>query len=138
MMSWPRTSTHRSQLSVLHLAFGHLEHLLEGCHLIGSDEAIRLGHLGAERNHADGKGNLMFGHTIVIAVEGVTPGKASKQPTDGAAFGDMRARGKPSRGACQFCPDQPRSPLPCGFLAYFRMHLSRLVQSRAQFGVLFW
>ena len=55
-----------------HLARGHIEHLLECLHLVACDHAVGLGHLGAERNHADGEGELMLRReqrNVVLAVE---------------------------------------------------------------------
>ena len=39
----------------------HLEHPFECRHLISGDDAIGLGHLGAERDDTDGEGNRFLG-----------------------------------------------------------------------------
>ena len=83
---------------VLHLAFRHLEHFLEGVDLVHGDDAVGLGHLGAERDHAHGEGHLVLGRPVffLVAVDDVVPGHASEQRADRSA--DLHAKiGRKSR-----------------------------------------
>ena len=72
---------------VLHLAFRHLEHFLEGVDLVHGDDAVGLRHLGAERDHANGEGHLVLGRAVLllIAIDDIVPGDAAEQSADGPA-----------------------------------------------------
>jgi hypothetical protein len=87
---------------VLHLAIGHLEHFLEGVDLVHGDDAVGLGHLGAERDHTDGEGHLVLGRPVLllVAVDDVVPGDAAEQSADRSADCE------PRRGAGQLSPNR--------------------------------
>ena len=55
------------------IRFGDLEHFAKGGHLIAGHQPIGLGHLGAKRDHRDGKGDRAFGRAA-------QPVKDSRQP----------------------------------------------------------
>ena len=106
---------------VLHLPWSHLEHLLEGRHLIARHDTIGFGHLGAERDHPDGIGSLMVGSeqcAVVLAVEDpiivvivAQDGEAREQRGDLAASRHLRIRAEPDDRACQSVPERhPSSP----------------------------
>jgi hypothetical protein len=67
-----------------------------------------LGHLGAKGNYADGEGNLMLRHTVVVVVNNVACSEGSKQPANWAA--NVRALGEFGRGARQSSPNRHPSP----------------------------
>ena len=87
---------------VLHLAVRHLEHFLEGVDLVHGDDAVGLGHLGAERDDADGEGHLVLGRAVLflVAIDDVMTRHAAEQRADRAS--DRKPRG----GTCELAPNR--------------------------------
>ena len=87
---------------VLHLAVGHLEHFLEGVDLVHGDDAVGLGHLGAERDHADGEGHLVLRRAVLflVAIDDVVPSHAAEQGAD------RTSDREPRRGTCELAPNR--------------------------------
>jgi hypothetical protein len=70
------------------LAFGDLEDLLEGVHFVFGHMTVGLGHLRAEGDDANGKGELLVDALAVgFAVDHQMPGKAAKQCAKRAPYG---------------------------------------------------
>ena len=74
-------------LDVVRLLGRGSKHLLERLHLERRHDAVRLGHLGRERDDADGEGNVLLGLGAAVQAEDV--GKLAEQAA--AGIGD-RAR----------------------------------------------
>ena len=56
---------------ILHFAFGHLKHFLEGDDFVVRDNAIGLGHLRAKGDYTDRERNLMFRAVVAVVVGNV-------------------------------------------------------------------
>src|SRR6516165_10997593 len=88
---------------ILHFAFGHLKHFLEGDDFVARDNAVGLGHLGAKGDYTDGEGYLMLRVVVAVVVNNVAS-EGSQQPANWATH--VCAFGKPRRGARQSSPNR--------------------------------
>src|SRR4029077_14302930 len=75
---------------------------LEGVDLVHGDDAIGLGHLGAERDHTDGEGHLVLGWAVLflVAIDDVMAGDAAEERADRAS------NREPRRGTCELAPNR--------------------------------
>ena len=89
---------------ILHLAFRHLEDILEGVDFVRCHDTIGLGHFCAKRNDANRKGNLIFTpsgiFTFLVAINREMPGKSTQKSAYGTAYS------QPSGSARHFSPNR--------------------------------